>query len=61
MKLCILFQTDRYLTRSTRVFFGVFDSPDLAMQHAINENLISIDDDADIEICECELNEFGEI
>lgn len=59
MTVFILFQTDIYRTRASRVFFGVFTSKALAIDHAKENGLYSCD--AEVEIFECEIDKFGEV
>lgn len=55
----ILFQTDVHRTRASRVFFGVFSSERRAIDAAKANGLYTCD--AEVEIIECEINEFGEV
>lgn len=59
MKVFILFQTDIHRTRASRVFFGVFISKALAIDHAKENGLYT--HDAEVEIVECETDKFGEV
>lgn len=59
MKVFALFQTDVHRTRSSRVFFGVFDSFDAANQAAKDNDLY--DYRSEIVIVEAELNQFNEL
>lgn len=59
MKIYILFQTDIYKYRPSRVCFGIFETFELADKAAKLENLYT--DDAEVEIVEVNLNEFKEI
>ena len=59
MKLFMLFQTDKWKSKSSRVFYGIFDSRskaiDFAAYNSLNQN------NCLVLIIEVELNEFGEI
>lgn len=59
MTLFILFQTDIYKSRASRVFFGVFSTEVKAIDHA-KENGLYIHT-AEVVIIECEIDKFGEI
>lgn len=59
MKIYLLFQTDIYLSKQTRVFFGAFEHFDAANQAAEDNDLYS--PSAGVEIVEAELNNFEEI
>lgn len=59
MKLFILFQTDQWSSKSSRVLFGVFDSFDKANQAAKDNDLYSHNSEVVIE--EVILNQFGEL
>lgn len=58
MTVFILFQTDIHRTRASRVFFGVFTSEALTIDHAKENGLYTCD--AEVEIIECETDKFGE-
>lgn len=59
MTVFVLFQTDVHRTRASRVFFGVFTSEALAIDHAKENGLYT--HYAEIEIIECEIDKFGEV
>lgn len=59
MKLFMLFQTDKWKSKASRVFFGIFDSRCKALDFA--KYNILVQDDCSIVILEVGLNEFGEI
>ena len=59
MSIFVLFQTDKYKTKWTRVFFGVFSSEELALSAAKEEGLIS--SDSEIDIVQTTLDEFEEL
>ena len=59
MTVFILFQTDIHRIRATRVFFGVFTSEALAIDHVKENGLYS--HDAEVVIIECEMDKFEEI
>ena len=59
MTVFVLFQTDIHRTRTSRVFFGVFISEALAIDHAKENGLYT--HDAEVVIIECEIDKFGEI
>lgn len=59
MTVFILFQTDIYKTRASRVFFGVFTTEIQAIDHAKENGLYT--HDAEVVIVECEVNKFGEV
>lgn len=59
MTVFVLFQTDIYKTRASRVFFGVFASAELAAGNAKENGLYT--HDAEVVIIECELDKFGEV
>lgn len=48
MKAYILFQTDLYKTKSTRICFGVFSSESKAIENAKQMNLYSHSSEVDI-------------
>ncbi|MDR1582261.1 MAG: hypothetical protein LBS55_03220 [Prevotellaceae bacterium] len=55
----ILFQTDVHRTRASRVFCGVFSSEVRAVDAAKANGLYTCD--AEVEIIEVEINQFGEV
>jgi hypothetical protein len=57
MTLYILFQTDVYKTRASRVFCGVFREYSIAAENAIEQGI----QEQETEIVECELDRFEEI
>lgn len=59
MTVFVLFQTDIYKSRASRVFFGVFTSEVRAIQEAKMRDLYT--HEAEVVIIECELDKFGEI
>ncbi len=61
MKVFVLFQTDIHRTRASRVFFGVFTSEALAIDHAKENGLYTYTHDTEVVIIECETDRFGEI
>ena len=59
MKLFLLFQTDNWKSRASRVFFGAFDSRAKALDYAKYNDLCWYN--SKILVVEVTLNEFGEI
>jgi hypothetical protein len=59
MTVFILFQTDIYKTKASRVFFGVFTTEVQAIDNAKKNGLYT--HDAEVVIIECEINKFGEV
>lgn len=59
MSLFLLFQTDNWKSRASRVFFGAFDSRNKAIDFAKYNELYSYN--SEVLIVEVKLNEFGEI
>jgi len=59
MPVFILFQTDIYKTKSTRVFFGVFGTEIKAIDAARDNDLYS--HESEVVIIETTLNQFGEV
>lgn len=59
MKLFVLFQTDIYKSRASRVFFGVFSTEAKAINHAKENGLYT--HTAEVVIIECEIDKFGEL
>lgn len=55
----VLFQTDVCETVSSRVFFGVFDSKEAAIDAAKRNDLYSCD--VCVVVIQTTLNEFGEV
>ncbi len=60
MKVFLLFQTDVWKTKSSRVCFGVFDSSEEAYNHAAKNSLYD-GETAEIDVIETELNKFEEV
>ena len=59
MKLFMLYQTDKWKSKASRVFFGIFDCRTKAIDFA-NYYKLSANDSA-VLILEVGLNEFGEM
>lgn len=59
MKVYVLFQTDIWKTKSSRVFFGVFLYKSAAIDAAKENGLQT--NESEFEIVECELGEFCEL
>ena len=59
MKLFLLFQTDNWKSRASRVFFGAFDTRAKALDYAKYNELYWYN--AVVVVVEVTLNEFGEI
>ena len=59
MTVFILFQTDRYKSKASRVFFGAFSAEARAIDHAKENGLYT--HDAEVVIMECELDKFDEV
>lgn len=59
MKLFILYQTDNWQTKSSRVCCGVFDSRAKAIDHAKYNGLYTFN--AEVVIVEVILNQFEEV
>lgn len=59
MTLFVLFQTDIYKSRASRVFFGVFSTEAKAIYHAKENRLYT--HMAEVVIIECETDKFGEV
>lgn len=59
MTVFILFQTDIYKSRASRVFCGVFSTEAKAIDHAKENGLYT--HTAEVEIIECEIDKFGEV
>ncbi|RHV96000.1 hypothetical protein DXA95_06150 [Odoribacter sp. OF09-27XD] len=54
----ILFQTDIYKTKSSRVYFGIYSSEERAIEAAKKNDLYT--HQAEVVILECEINTFAE-
>jgi len=59
MKLFLLFQTDNWKSRASRVFFGAFDTRAKAFDYAKYNDLYWYN--SEVLVVEVTLNEFGEI
>lgn len=59
MIVFVLFQTDIYKSRASRVFFGVFSTEAKAIDHAKENGLYT--HTAEVVIIECETDKFGEL
>jgi hypothetical protein len=59
MCLYVLFQTDCWKSKASRVFFGIFDSRPKAIDFAKYNNLYSYN--AEVVIVEVVLNQFQEV
>jgi hypothetical protein len=59
VKIFILFQTDVYKSRESRVLFGVYDTKVGAVDAAKRNGLYGFD--SEIDILEAELNQFKEL
>jgi len=59
MTVFILFQTDIYKTRASRVFCGVFSTEVKAIDHAKENGLYT--HTAEVVIIECEIDKFDEV
>lgn len=59
MKIYLLFQYDRLITKSTRVLFGVYSTKQKAQKMAELHGLTEYESEFRIE--ECTLNQFNEI
>lgn len=57
MKVYVLFQTDAWRTKSSRVLFGVFSTRENAELAAIDNDLGYLQSDG-YDIVECELDKF---
>ncbi len=55
----ILFQTDIYKTKSSRVYFGVYSSEERAIEAAKKNDLYT--HQAEVVILECEIDTFAEL
>ncbi|MFV0536820.1 MAG: hypothetical protein ACK5M3_05530 [Dysgonomonas sp.] len=59
MKMYILFQTDVYRSKKSRVCFGVYSSSVKAIDAAKENDLYT--SDAEVVIIECDLDQFEEL
>ncbi|WP_324068949.1 MAG: hypothetical protein RSE15_00010 [Flavobacterium sp.] len=59
MSLFLLFQTDNWKSKASRVFFGAFDSRNKAIDFAKYNDLYC--HNAEVIVIEVQLNHFGEI
>jgi hypothetical protein len=59
MSLFLLFQTDNWKSKASRVFFGAFDSRNKAIDFAKYNDLYC--HNAEVIVIEVQLNYFGEI
>jgi hypothetical protein len=59
MSIFLLFQTDNWKSRASRVFFGAFDSRNKAIDFAKYNDLYS--HNSEVMVVEVVLNQFGEI
>lgn len=59
MKLFMLYQTDKWKSKASRVFFGIFDCRIKALDFAKYNKLSS--NESAIVVLEVALNEFGEM
>ena len=59
MKIFILYQTDNWKTKSSRVCFGVYSSEENAIKAYKANDLYS--HNSEIDIVECELDKFSEL
>lgn len=59
MSIFLLFQTDHWKSRASRVFFGAFDSRNKAIDFAKYNDLYC--HNSEIVVVEVVLNQFGEI
>lgn len=59
MKLFLLFQTDNWKSKASRVFFGAFDSRIKALDYAKYNDLYWYN--SEVLVVEVTLNEFGEV
>ena len=60
MKIYLLYQTDVWHTKSSRVCFGAFDSCKKAYNQAIKNRLYD-EKNTEFEVVETELNKFEEV
>ncbi|WP_445717749.1 hypothetical protein [Flavobacterium sp.] len=58
MSIFLLFQTDTWKSRASRVFFGAFDSRTKALDYAKYNELYWCN--SDVEVVEVVINQFGE-
>jgi hypothetical protein len=59
MSIFLLFQTDNWKSRASRVFFGAFDSRNKAIDFAKYNKLYC--NTAEVIVVEVALNQFGEV
>ncbi|MFA9187586.1 hypothetical protein [Flavobacterium magnesitis] len=59
MSIFLLFQTDNWKSRASRVFFGAFDSRNKAIDFAKYNDLYCLN--SEVVVVEVVLNQFGEI
>lgn len=59
MKVYVLFQTDIWKTKASRIFFGVFLYRNDAIDAAKRNELYT--SESEVEIIECELGKFEEL
>jgi len=59
MSLFLLFQTDNWKSKASRVFFGAFDSRNKAIDFAKYHDLYNYN--SQVIVIEVQLNHFGEI
>jgi hypothetical protein len=59
MKLFILYQTDQWKSKASRVFFGIFDCRNKALDFAKYHTLSTRE--SAVLVLEVELNQFGEM
>lgn len=59
MSIFLLFQTDCWKSKASRIFFGAFDTRNKAIDFAKYNKLYS--NSAEVIVIEVTLNEFGEI
>jgi hypothetical protein len=55
----VLFQTDIWKSKTSRVFFGVFSTETKAIDHAKENGLYT--HTAEVVIIECEMDKFSEV
>ena len=58
MSIFLLFQTDTWKSKASRVFFGAFDSRTKALDYAKYNELYWCN--SDVEVVEVVINQFGE-
>ncbi len=59
MNVFLLFQTDSWKSKASRVFFGAFDSRAIALDYAKYNDLYWYN--SDVVVIEVILNQFGEV